>query len=73
MPEKSLGSKSRFVISVCESNEMREHMKKVIFGIIKRKMWSKCYCRTDYKVQNNRIIQETQTSATSTTKAEQER
>ena len=54
--------------------------KKVIFGIIKRKMWSKCYCRKEKqfttikcKVQNNRKIQETQTSVASTTKAEQER
>ena len=44
-------------------------------------MWSKCYCRTPKvkqfitikcKVQNNRKIQETQTSVTSTTKAEQD-
>ena len=44
--KRFLCSKSRFVISVCESNEMREHMEEVIYGIIKRKMWSKCYCRT---------------------------
>ena len=56
--------------------------KKVIFGIIKRKMWPKCYCRTPKRkqstttkcnVQNNRKIQETQTGVTSTTKAAQER
>ena len=50
-------------------NEMKwgSTWKKVIFGIIKRKMWSKCYCRTlkrkqfttiKCKVQNNRKIQE---------------
>ena len=75
-------SKSRFVISVCESTEIREHMEESHFGIINRKMWSKCYCRTSkrkqfttikYKMQNNRKIQETQTSVTSTTKAEQGR
>ena len=49
--------------------------KKVMFGIIKRKMWSKCYCSTPKrqqftiikcKVQNNWKIQKTQTSVTST-------
>ena len=55
-------------------NEMKwgSTWKKVIFGIIKRKIWSKCYCRTlkrkqfstiKCKVQNNCKIQ--------TTKAEQ--
>ena len=27
-------------------NEMRGTWKKVIYGIIKRKIWPKCYCRT---------------------------
>ena len=58
------------------------HGRKTLFGIIKRKMWSKCYCRTSKrkqfttikcKVQDNRKIEETQTSVTSTTEAEQER
>ena len=57
-------------------------MEKVIFGVIKRKMWSKCYCGTlkrkqftiiKCKVQNNRKILKTQTNVASTTKAKQER
>ena len=61
------------------ANEMKwgSTWKKVIFGIIKRKTWSKCYCRAPKrkqfttikrKVKNNRIILETLTSFTSTTK-----
>ena len=77
-PKRIFCSKSRFVISVCESNEIREHMEESHFWNHKHKMWSKCYCRKQFttikcKVKKNRKIQETQTSVTSTTKGEQER
>ena len=45
----------------------------VIYGIIKRKIWTNVIAGLKCKVQNNKKIQDTQTSITSTMKAEQER
>ena len=74
MPEKSLCSKSRVVISVCEMkwNE-GAHGRTSFMELLNVKSGPNVIAGVKCKVQNNKKIQETQTSVTSTMKAEQER
>ena len=49
--KESYAAKSDLLFLFANQMKWVSTWKKVIFGIIKRKMWSKCYCRTSKRKQ----------------------